>query len=165
MMNKIYWGLCFSLIAYTTFAQVSCNSSQDKIKISVFTDSFPSEISYLLVNKYGTTRTQVYPYTYGTRFRLYVKEICVPKNECLIFSAKDLSNDGIDAPGYIKIEVNGIKVDSIPGLLPGQPYTPIVRNVNCVGAQTCDNAITITEGNHIAKLPHYWYLKGAHVVQ
>jgi len=156
-MNKIFWGICFSLISYTTYAQVSCNSSQDKIKISVFTDSFPNEISYALVNKFGTTRTRVFPYTYNSRFRLYVKELCVPKNECQIFSVDDLSNDGIDAPGYIKIEVSGVLVDSIPGLSPGQPYTQIVRNVNCVGAQTCDHAISITEGNHVAKLPHYWY--------
>ena len=116
-----------------SFAQ--CGSDSLEIKININTDEFFNETHWELagINEiYGSIEAG----DLNQQDSLYVWSICVPNDDCITFTIFDTFGDGIFAPGFYNVEVDGVEVAF--GATFGEFES---STISCEPGQNCDLAI------------------------
>ncbi|MBK6629036.1 MAG: hypothetical protein IPG35_15815 [Flavobacteriales bacterium] len=126
----------------------SCPSGQQRVRVDLVADNYPSEISWTLKN--GATNVVLASGSFtGTT-------VCVPAGACLVFRINDTAGDGIYHPSYgyggYAIFLDGTLIRE------GGQYAQFEETVfNCPPGFSCTQAIPIGLGQHTAPSVEYWY--------
>ena len=112
MKIKLYLPITFLLFFFIALGQQSyaqCGPDSLDIKISINTDIFYFETSWAL-NGVDTNYGSIDPGTLTQEDSLYVWSLCVPNDDCISFTIFDTYGDGIFAPGFYSVEIDGVEV-------------------------------------------------------
>ncbi|MHC4707885.1 MAG: hypothetical protein ACYS8I_12470, partial [Planctomycetota bacterium] len=86
-----------------------CTCPEDEVVIEIFTDDYPGETTWNLVDQYSTVIASGGPYSDSAT--LYIEEICVEDTSCLLFTIYDAFGDGICCEfgnGYYNVYFNDL---------------------------------------------------------
>lgn len=153
-MTKRYLLSALTAICFwgTAFAQPACPDGQSSIVVSILTDAWGYETSWSVAGADGTVYHQVNTNTYANH-TLYETQVCVPANECLTINIRDTYGDGILAPGYFTIKLNG-EVIATGGTNYNYSY---LAYAGCADGQICGLADTVVEGTYETTFNPHWY--------
>ena len=148
-MSKL--TMVFLLLCCTTlplFAQ-DCSTSETELYITVETDTWGYETSWMLTDSQGNSIASVLPGTYASS-EIYQDTLCIPIQDCLVFDLMDSYGDGgpqvtITIPSIAYTYTNNIAFGSSTS-----------TNINCLPGSVCESAILLEEGIHIADQANYW---------
>ena len=90
----------------------SCPSSELDVQISVTTDNYPEEISWVLEDASGNEVSK--SESFGSDYTTYQRDLCLDSNTCYKFTMKDSYGDGITGDGDFTLNVNGQVLSSNP---------------------------------------------------
>lgn len=134
-------------------AQTPCaDSTLLPLVIEIRTDQFANETSWSVVDSDGN----IYGISGGGAYSnntLYTEEMCIPDSTCITVSILDSYGDGIFFPGYARILLNGDTLYS--GSNFGRGYS---IEFNCAPAQSCNMAVPVDTGMHVATYDDSWYI-------
>lgn len=133
-----------SVLAFALTAWSQCPPNDDLLEVSITPDNWPQEISWDVVNSFGQTIAE------GDAEG---GAVCIPSDDCHVFTIYDSYGDGIFEPGGFVLYLNG---DSISG--GGTNYDEEFSHyIACPAGALCASAQVITEGTHTANLTNEWY--------
>jgi hypothetical protein len=133
----------------------TCPSGTSQLIIVVRTDNYPRESSYKLQNQTGAVLAFRDTGYFTLDSTVYRDTLCIPNTSCLIFTMMDSYGDGLCCSygnGMFQLWWNGNLVVS-----GGQFTHSDVRFLNCAPTQSCQTALAIDTGNHIAPVHNSWY--------
>lgn len=134
-------------------AKAQCPAGQVEVKIVVTTDSYPTETTWQLKDKYGNVLlSNVSGMAQNTT---YTSSICTSTSTCLDYVINDAYGDGICCgygSGSYNIYVNGALVKT-----GGQFASIDTYYFNCGPGESCNTAIAVTTGTYTAPGPEYYY--------
>lgn len=124
-----------------------CPSGESELIVSIVPDGWQNEISWILVQNSNTIATGNY----------LGASLCVPADECIIFTMQDSYGDGITGQGGYVVTLDGVVVAS-GGSAHGNNFTYTqTTEVNCPLGFSCGNPLPISIGAHTAPAPNTWY--------
>ncbi|MFN7115179.1 MAG: lysyl oxidase family protein [Saprospiraceae bacterium] len=132
-------------------AQVVCSPEQAELVIEIMTDRYGYETSWELTGSSGTRYKFLPPFSYKNQ-RLHRDTLCLPANDCFAFTIYDVFGDGIDAPGYYLVRLNGDTLQR-----GGIFYKEESLYLNCPSGMVCAVATSITPGTYTAAFDDTWY--------
>ena len=148
-----YLGLvCFVLLMGKVNGQHDCEMGQSELIIEIKTDNYGYETYWLLEGVDGTLYASVAPATYASR-TLYRDTICLPEATCMQFTMRDNFGDGLDAPGYYLLRLNGDTIQQ-----GGDFGAAALSYFQCKEGEVCTQAISIEAGQYKASLEDTWYI-------
>lgn len=127
----------------------TCAEDQVSIVLRVETDRW-AENAWTLSSS-NTVYTMVDESQYAGK-EIFLDTFCVPSKECLIFSITDGFGDGITEGGGFEIYVDATLV-----LQENQFGLSKSFEINCQPGTSCNQALLIEEGEHIAPSSETWY--------
>jgi hypothetical protein len=86
-----------------------CICPEDEVVIEIFTDDYPGETTWDLVDQYSTVIASGGPYSDSAT--LHIEEICVEDTSCMVFTIYDSFGDGICCDygnGYYNVYFNDV---------------------------------------------------------
>lgn len=156
MVNKmrLLFTLLFCLIsAWALKAQPPCpDTSYVSVVVTIKTDGYGYEIGWNITGSSGTVYHQV-PFNTYANGSTFQQQVCVPPSECITFNIFDSYGDGIFAPGFYRVEVEGELIAQ------GGDFNDYeFVNFNCQPGQVCNSAIPIVEGIYTTSFDNHWYI-------
>lgn len=144
--------LLFLLIQNNVLTAQDCDSLQSTITVTIHTDDFGYETAWSLQDINGEAIAGQKFNSLGNN-QVYTTTVCVAPNTCLSFIIQDAFNDGIFAPGFYSIQLNGEEI------IRGDEFAEAqYHQINCTEGQTCETPIPIEEGLYTAPVPNTWYV-------
>ena len=141
----------FFLLVLTSFSLSSqiCDDDEKLAVITLLTDIYANETSWNIADGQGVVIASGENFQNSTT---YIDSICIPAAACLTFTVEDSFGDGIFAPGYIKMELDGIELFNISAFKSSSSVT-----FDCSPGQSCVDAIMISEETVTFKPEGEWY--------
>jgi hypothetical protein len=140
---------------FQTVQGQGCPSGNSHLVIAIRTDNYPSESSYILQNQSGTVLASRDTGYFTQANTNYYDTLCIPNTSCLIFTMKDSYGDGLCCGygnGQFQLWWNGSLT------LSGGNFTYTdSRSLNCAPTQSCQTALNLDTGNHLAPSRNSWY--------
>ena len=153
-MHKIYILLA-ALSCFTALkAQPPCPTATPvSIVVSIRTDAYGYETGWDVTGADGTVYQSI-PYNTYANHTLYQTQVCVPEGECITVRIRDSYGDGIFAPGYFVVQVNGDTLAS------GRAFgDEAIAQLNCPPGTICSTAIPAEPGGvYHAPLDNTWFV-------
>lgn len=151
-MKQILLSLVFVVMASAiAFAQPPCPAGEESLVISIRTDGYGYEVSWLVRGIDGTIYASIPTNTYANN-QLYQTQVCVPEDACVEVEIHDSYGDGLLGAGYVLITLEGDTLANDPN------YSDIFQVWSgCAAGQTCDSAIPIEEGQYTTSFDNHWY--------
>ena len=98
------YALAFSQIGGSPIFRDGCESSALEVIISVTTDTYEAESSWMLVSSTGDSwKSEDFP----SEFVTYISRYCLDRSKCYTFTMIDLFGDGLIDPGTFSLTVDG----------------------------------------------------------
>ena len=136
-------NVVWELVEGTLIPTIECDPGEAEVAIVIVPDGYPNEISWNLKNAEGETLAS------GTSAGA---TICVPDDECLVFTINDSYGDGIFLPGGYWIYYDQMPVGS------GYNYGYSAQEeMNCPVGHSCASAEMVDAGTYTAPQSDYWY--------
>ncbi|MCB9295063.1 MAG: T9SS type A sorting domain-containing protein [Lewinellaceae bacterium] len=154
MKQIVILSLLFSSIRLSLGAQAPCPDTSGflSLTIEILTDQFANETSWFVADSDGNLYGIAGGGTYSSN-QLYTENICIPDSTCITVSILDSYGDGIFFPGFARIILEGDTLFSDGNF--GSGYT---IEFNCGPGQSCDMAIPVEAGQHVAAYDDTWYV-------
>ena len=130
----------------------SCLYGAVEVTVTIRTDPYGYETAWSLVGNSGTEYASVDYWTYDNN-TIYETTVCVPADECITFTIWDSYGDGIFAPGYYRISMEG-EILTTGGSFGSIDYFTF----NCEEGESCATATPISEGFHTTLHDDHWYV-------
>lgn len=144
--------ILFCCAPFLAFAQPCDANTEVTVKVTIGTDMFPYEYSWDLVGLDGTVYREVaLDATYQSE-TVYDWEVCLPIGKCATFTIYDSYGDGMEAPGFYALAVNGVEVEN--SVLEADKAS---FAVNCGVGLACNSAEVVNVGLHEAAVDNAWY--------
>lgn len=151
-MKYLYLLLFAAFALQSLHAQPPCPGNQLSMVVTIRTDNYGYEIGWDVTGATGTLYHNV-PYNTYANQTLYQTQVCLPADDCITFRIRDSYGDGIFAPGFYVVTVNGDTIAS--GRNYGRGET---TNFNCQPGQACNTALIAEAGNtYQADFDDTWY--------
>jgi len=155
----MYKKLLLTLFLLAIFGRTSlcaqCPVGFDQIRVSILSDNYPTEISWLLKDPNGTILLQ--GGNYILPLNLYEDSVCVPSGICLVFEIQDSYGDGIccgQGAGSYSVNLNGALAISGGAFLFSEK-----RYLNCPPGSNCDSPFSALKDSIItANGTSTWYI-------
>ncbi len=137
------------VVVFNTFSslQAACGLRQSEVKISITPDDYPGEISWSLRDNFTNALID--------SGRAVGDTICIPSNQCVVFSIFDSQGDGICCAygiGSYSVSLNNTIVAY--GGNYGSKETTVF---NCAAGVACTNPSIAREQTMTALFPDAWY--------
>lgn len=149
--------ISLSLLLVTSYlpliAQSLCEDSTFlPLYIEILTDQFANETSWSVSDSDGNVYGVAGVGTYANN-TLNTEELCIPDSTCITVKILDSYGDGIFFPGYALVVLDG---DTL--FLNGNFGASYTTEFNCGPGQSCDMAIPVDTGLHVATYDNSWYI-------
>jgi len=119
--------------------------------LEIFTDQFANETSWSVTGSDGHIYGIAGGGTYSNN-TFYAEELCIPDSACINITILDSYGDGIFFPGFARAILGGDTLFSAGDF--GYSY---VMEFHCGPGETCDMAIPVDTGMHLATFDDTWY--------
>lgn len=149
-MRSYLLSICLCLSGWV-HGQSVCSQEQAEVIIEILTDRYGYETSWALTGSAGTRYAAVAPFTYKNQ-RLYRDTLCIPKDSCTTFTIYDAFGDGISAPGYYLVLLDG---DTLAR--GGAFQVKESTHLECSAGEICELGTPVTPGTYVAKWEDTWY--------
>jgi len=123
----------------------NCITGQSELIVVIVPDWWPNEIHWSVRYEYSGALIDSGDAVGDT--------MCITIGECVRFTIYDDFGDGIIAPGYYLVSLDGNTIVQSSGT-----YTEESEVFNCPPGYLCSSAFPITEGSHVAPFPDSWYI-------
>ncbi len=154
LMQKIYLLFAAVALLQSLAAQPPCPSGAPvSIVVSIRTDGYGYETGWEVRGASGIVYHSVDYNTYANH-TLYQAQVCVPADECITFRIHDSYGDGIFAPGYYVVRVDGDTIAS--GRAFGREE---ITHFNCPPGLVCTTAMPAAQDStYYAPFDDTWYV-------
>lgn len=132
-------------------AQSNCPNGEQELLIEILTDPYGYETAWSLQGADGTLYDSRPFYAYDNN-TLYQETVCVPDSTCISFFIEDSYGDGIFAPGYYLLVLDGDTLTQGRNFGYNETFS-----FGCAPGQDCNTAIPVGEGFHSAPFEDTWY--------
>ncbi|MEM9821695.1 MAG: lysyl oxidase family protein [Bacteroidota bacterium] len=152
-MKNLTLCLLLFLLGYLPQSNAQdCQEGESNIVITVGTDWFPQESSFRLFSAdsvYYDVDFGEAPYQANTQYEF---KACIPEESCVSFVFQDQVGDGFFGPGFFNVSINGTPLFENPNV-----FSVFTQDIDCPPGTTCNSAIPVVQGTHLAPNPEYWY--------
>ncbi len=131
--------------------QTVCTDPQSELVIEIKTDHYGYETSWMLKDITGFTYAFAHYASYDNR-TLYRDTVCLPAGACLNFTIYDSFGDGIEAPGYYRLILDGTIIKEGGSFTNSESF-----DFQCIPGEVCKNTIPVLPGQYTTYLEDTWY--------